>query len=139
LEITKRRTLMDFIKDFLTEHALTVVVSVVGIFAARYVSKLIGIIEEKFSIDIDDRAEQFIQDLVKKSIRIVYQTFVKEKKKEGDWNAVSKKEALMTAFDLIQTEVRRKGLEYHIKDRNLINDIEGAVLEEKNANKKGDK
>ena len=130
---------MDFIKEFLTQHALTVVVSIVGIFAARYVSKLIGIIEEKFSIDIDDRAERFIQDLVKKSIRIVYQTFVKEKKREGEWNYASKKEALMEAFHLIQNEVRRKGLEYHVQDRNLINDIEGAILEEKNANKKGDK
>ena len=130
---------MDFIKEFLTQHALTVVVSIVGIFAARYVGKLINIIEEKFSIDIDDRAEQFIQDLVNKSIRIVYQTFVKEKKKAGDWNSVSKKEALMQAFDLIQTEVRRKGLEYHVKDRNFINDIEGALVKEKNENKKGDK
>ncbi|MBU2346610.1 MAG: hypothetical protein KJ888_20665 [Gammaproteobacteria bacterium] len=127
---------MDFIKEFLTQHALTVVVSIVGIFAARYVGKLINIIEEKFSIDIDDRAEQFIDELVKKSIRIVYQTFVKEKKKAGNWNDVSKKEALMEAFHLVQTEVRRKGMEYHTKDRNLINDIEGAILEEKNANKK---
>ena len=127
---------MDFIKEFITQHALIVVVSIVGIFAARYVSKLIGIIEEKFSIDIDDRVERFIEDLVKKSIRIVYQTFVKEKKKAGTWNAVSKKEALMEAFHLVQNEVRRKKLEYHVQDRNLINDIEGAILEEKNANKK---
>uniref|UniRef100_A0A6M3JD25 Holin n=1 Tax=viral metagenome TaxID=1070528 RepID=A0A6M3JD25_9ZZZZ len=127
---------MDFIKDFITEHILTIVVSVIGIFAARYVSKLIKIIEQKFHIDIDDRAEQIIKDLIKKSIRVVYQTFVKQKKKDGDWNSVSKKEALMESLNIIQNDIRRSGLTDYIKDRNLIYEIESELVKEKNKNKK---
>jgi hypothetical protein len=127
---------MDFIAEALKSHATSIVVSIIAIVVARYAKRLINLVEERFAIDIDDKAEQMILHLVRKSIRIVFQTFVKDKKKTGKFDKTSKKEALHKAYDLVCLEANRMGFESFLDKKDIINDIESELVKVKNEAKK---
>jgi len=77
-----------------------------------------------------------ILHLVRKAIRIVYQTFIKDEKDGDRWNSETKIEALHKAYSLVQQEARRSGLTSLLGDRDIINDIESELVKVKNKGKK---
>ena len=126
--------ILENIQSALSNHFVSIAVTVIGIIVARYVKRLLEVIEVKFNIDIDDKAEKYIMHIVRKAIRIVWETFVKDKKKTGKFNTTAKKEALYKAVDLISAEARRVGLSDYLDKRDIINDVESELVKVKNFN-----
>ena len=127
--------ILDQIQALLTSHLAGIIVTIIGIILARYAQKLMSLIEEKLGIEIDDKAEQYILHLVRKSIRIVWQTYVKEKKRAGEFDVNAKTEALYKAADLVAHEARRSGFGSYLDKKEIINDIESELVKVKNDNK----
>ena len=87
---------------WLAEHALATVISIVGTVLAGILAKKVGAImdaiESKAKIDIDDRLEERIQQIVRKVVMAVSQTFVSGLKEKGEFDDSKKKEALDLAI-----------------------------------------
>jgi len=128
--------MLESIQNALSGHLTSIIVSIVAIVAAKYVRQLFLVIEQKFAVDIDDKIEDMIAKLTKKAIRVVFQTFVREKKKANEWNLDTKKEALHKAFDLVAKDAKRMGVDSYLFRRNVIKEIEGELVNVKNENKK---
>ena len=127
--------MLDAIINGLTAHVTGIVVSIIGIVLARYAKKLMNTIETKFHIDIDDKVEKMLMHLVRKAVRAVYQTFVKEQRKLNAWNDVTKIEALHKAYDLVSLEAKRIGLNDYIGKKDILADIESELVKIKDKSK----
>ena len=88
---------------WLAEHALATVISILGGFLATFLARKAGAImdaiEAKTSIDIDDKVEERIQQIVRKVVMAITQTYVKGLKKSGEFDDEAKKEALSKAVE----------------------------------------
>ena len=88
---------------WLAEHALATVISILGGFLATFLARKAGAImdaiEAKTSIDIDDKVEERIQQIVRKVVMAITQTYVKGLKKNGEFDDEAKKEALSRAIE----------------------------------------
>jgi len=120
--------MFDMMKEAITNHAIGIGVSIVGVIVARKLQTIFKLVEDKFNIDIDDRAEKFILHMVRKAIRIVWQTYVKEKKRDGEFTGTAKKEALFKAYDLVVAEARRMGFEEFVDKKAIVHDIESELV-----------
>ena len=123
--------MFDMIKEAATNHAIGIGVSIVGVIVAKKLQKVLTAIEDKFNIDIDDKAEKFILHMVRKAIRIVWQTYVKEKKRADEFDGTAKKEALFKAYDLVVAEGRRMGFEDYLDRKVIVHDIESELVKVK--------
>ena len=124
--------LLNTIQGALSSHLAGIIVAVICIIVARYLKRFMELIEDKFNIEIDDKAEQYLMHIVRKAVRIVWGTYVKEKKKDGSFDATAKKEALYKAVDLISAEARRVGLADYVDKKDIVNDIESELVKVKN-------
>ena len=130
---------MEQLVQALQGHAISIIVSILGIVVARFVRRLLLIIEEKYSIDIDNQVEKYIGHITRKAVRVVYQTFVKDLKKEGKFGLKEKKEALIKSLDMVYSEAKRCGMMSYIKNRDLVKDVESELVKVKNEGKRSDK
>ena len=121
--------MLESLQQGLANYGVSIAVTIIGIVAVRYMRKLFLVIEDKFNIDIDDTVEKMLCHMVRKAIRIIYQTFIKDMKKiEGGWNKDTKQEALHKAYDLVKLEADRVGLGKYVEKRNVLNDIESELV-----------
>ena len=112
---------------WLAEHALATVITILGGVIATFLSKKTGnildAIEEKAHIDIDDKLEVRIQNIVRKVVMAVSQTYVKGLKKSGKFDSKAKKEALSKAASEVGSligkelgiKLEKKGIELAVE------------------------
>lgn len=88
---------------WLVEHAIATAITIIGGLLATFLAKKIGAImdaiEAKTNIDIDDRVEERIQQIVRKVVLAVTQTFVSGLKEKGEFDEAKRKEALDKAVE----------------------------------------
>jgi hypothetical protein len=88
---------------WLTEHALAAIISGIGaVFATILVKKAAAImdaIETKNKIDIDDKLEQRIQDIIRSVVLAITQTYVSGLKDKGKFDSAAQKKALQDAVN----------------------------------------
>ena len=86
---------------WLAEHAIATAISIIGGILASILARKAGAImdamETKTNIDIDDKLEERIQQIVRKVVMAVTQTFVSGLKEKGEFDDSKKKEALNKA------------------------------------------
>jgi len=87
---------------WIAEHALATLLAIIGTFIASFIAKKAGAImdaiEAKFNIDIDDKLEQRIQDIIRKVVMAISQTYVAGLKKSGKFDGEAKEAALKEAI-----------------------------------------
>jgi len=88
---------------WLVEHAIATAITIIGGLLATFLAKKIGAImdaiEAKTNIDIDDKVEERIQQIVRKVVLAVTQTFVSGLKEKGEFDEAKRKEALDKAVE----------------------------------------
>ena len=88
---------------WLAEHAIATVLAIAGTFIASLLAKKSGAImdaiEAKFNIDIDDKLEQRVQDIIRKVVMAISQTYVAGLKKSGKFDEEAQEAALKEAID----------------------------------------
>lgn len=87
---------------WLAEHAIATALSIIGTLIAGILAKKVGAImdaiEAKANIDIDDKVEERIQQIVRKVVMAITQTFVAGLKDKGEFDDAKKKEAMDKAI-----------------------------------------
>ena len=87
---------------WIAEHAIATALSIIGTLIAGILAKKVGAImdaiEAKTNIDIDDKVEERIQQIVRKVVMAITQTFVSGLKEKGEFDDAKKKEALDKAI-----------------------------------------
>lgn len=125
----------EMLKEMLTaiaNHMVGILVAIISVIVARYLKKGFELVEDKLSIEIDDKAEAYVLHIVRKAIRHTWQTYVKEKKKKGKFGKKEKKEAVGRAVTMIGNEARRSGFGDYIDSREILSDIESELVKVKN-------
>ena len=88
---------------WLIEHAIATAITVIAGLLATFLAKKSGAImdaiEEKLHIDIDDKIEARIQQIIRKVVMAVSQTFVSGLKEKGEFDEGKRKEALDKAVE----------------------------------------
>ena len=88
---------------WLVEHTIATAVTIIGGLLATFLAKKVGAImdaiEAKANIDIDDKVEERIQQIVRKVVLAVTQTFVSGLKEKGEFDETKRKEALDKAVE----------------------------------------
>jgi len=88
---------------WLVEHAIATAITIIGGILATFLAKKVGAImdaiEAKTNIDIDDKVEERIQQIVRKVVLAVTQTFVSGLKEKGEFDETKRKEALDKAVE----------------------------------------
>ncbi len=98
---------------WIAEHLIATAISVLGGLLAAFLAKKTGAImdaiEAKTNIDIDDKLEVRIQQIIRKVVMAISQTFVSGLKEKGKFTEAKKKEALgkaaKDAGELIMSEL----------------------------------
>jgi len=132
---------------WLAENALATALSIFGSFLAGFISRKVGhildAIEKKAKIDIDDKLEVRIQNIVKKVVLTISQTYVKGLKKKGQFDDAAKKAALDMALkrssEIILNEVGVKksaddlkvAIEAEIREQKDVKNIVRSINESK--------
>jgi len=87
---------------WLIEHAIATAITIIGGLLATFLAQKIGAImdaiEAKTNIDIDDKVEERIQQIVRKVVLAITQTFVSGLKEKGEFDEAKRKEALDKAI-----------------------------------------
>lgn len=88
---------------WLTEHALAALISGIGVVLATILAKkaaaIMDAIETKHKIDIDDRLEKKIQDVIRSVVLAITQTYVSGLKDKGKFDEAAQKKALKDAVN----------------------------------------
>jgi len=88
---------------WIVEHALATLLAVIGTFIASFLAKKAGAImdsvEAKCNIDIDDKLEQRVQDIIRKVVMALSQTYVAGLKKSGKFDGKAQEETLKEAIN----------------------------------------
>lgn len=136
----------------ITENFIAVIVSTVGAALAGYLVKKIGdvlkSIEMKYNLDIDDKLEAKVQDVVRQVVLAITQTYVDGLKKQGKFDEKAKKEALemavkksgqilMEEFGIVKpTEVLTTAIEAQLGEQKEVLKVVGFANESKRRIKK---
>ena len=88
---------------WLIEHAIATAITIIAGLLATFLAKKSGAImdaiEDKLNIDIDDKIEARIQQIIRKVVLAVSQTFVSGLKEKGEFDEEKRKEALDKAVE----------------------------------------
>ena len=119
---------------WLVEHAIAAAIAVVGSFLSTFLAKKAGAImdaiEARTNIDIDDKVEERIQQIVRKVVMAITQIYVKGLKKSGEFDAEAKKEALNKAVEESGNLIWRE-LGVHVLEETLTLSVESEIGEMK--------
>lgn len=82
----------------ITENIVAVIVSTFGAALATYLVRVIAgafkAAEAKFNVDVDDKLEEKVQNVVRQVVMAITQTYVEGLKKKGKFDEAAQKEAL---------------------------------------------
>lgn len=88
---------------FIAEHLIAAIISAFSAVLATYLTVLAGkalkAFEEKTKIDVDNKTEERIQNIIRKVVMSISQTFVSGLKEKGEFNDEKKREALEKAIE----------------------------------------
>jgi len=123
---------MEGLGIWITENALAAAITIIGTAIATFLSKkiasLMDTIEAKNNIDIDDKVEERIVNVIRRVVLAISQTYVSGLKDKGKFDGKAKKKALEDAVtksaNIIYKEI---GV---VKERDEIKEVVEATIGE---------
>ena len=116
------------LQEMLIANFLPVIATALATWLTSALSKLIGSVEKKYNIDIDDALEFRFSEIVDNAVHAVQQSYVGELKKKGKFQKEQHAEALNKAIALIKEDVKGTSLDtFVIKKKSYANAVVATV------------